>query len=137
MDDPYEFRPLPDASCHMRLLTLLGADEASAPVECKMRVVGLGSQQPGEQVPYEALSYTWGADVHDEPVRVDGRPLRVTRNLHHALARLRRHSSQPPRVLWVDAICINQGDDDEKNLQVCEMRHIYGRAAAVVAWLGE
>ncbi|KAK3375911.1 hypothetical protein B0T24DRAFT_718397 [Lasiosphaeria ovina] len=114
MDDPYEFRPLPDASCHMRLLILIGADEASEPVECKMRVVGLGGQQPGEHIPYEALSYTWGLDVHDEPVRVDGRPLRVTRNLYHAL-----------------------DDDNEKSQQVREMRHIYGRAAVVVAWLGE
>ncbi|KAH7396120.1 heterokaryon incompatibility protein-domain-containing protein, partial [Pyrenochaeta sp. MPI-SDFR-AT-0127] len=41
------------------------------------------------------------------------------------------------RVLWVDAICINQTDNDERSKQVAIMGEIYNRAIKVFAWLGE
>jgi Heterokaryon incompatibility protein (HET) len=48
-----------------------------------------------------------------------------------------KHLKESPRVLWVDAVCINQNDEDEKSEQVSKMREIYGGATKVYAWLGE
>ena len=59
----------------------------------------------------------------------------ITKNLECALRYLRHKES--PRVLWVDAVCINQNDEDEKSEQVSKMREIYGGATKVYAWLGE
>ncbi|KAH8896204.1 hypothetical protein GQ53DRAFT_639758, partial [Thozetella sp. PMI_491] len=85
-------------------------------------------------VRYEALSYTWGSS--DEPcfVRCNGSPLQVTRNCKVALQHLR---ATEPRVLWVDAICIDQSNIPERNQQVTMMQEIYEKAVRVVVWLGE
>lgn len=40
-------------------------------------------------------------------------------------------------MLWIDAICINQEDDDEKGQQVQSMAKIYAKASRVIVWLGE
>ena len=39
--------------------------------------------------------------------------------------------------MWVDAICINQADREERSLQVRNMRQIFSRADHVVCWVGE
>ncbi|RMY18693.1 hypothetical protein D0867_05162 [Hortaea werneckii] len=84
---------------------------------------------------YEALSYCWG-DVrrHQRLIEIDGRAFPVGENLQGALQNLRR--SDRPRLLWIDAICINQRDAEERNEQVRMMLEIYGAAKEVVAWLG-
>ncbi|KAI1852878.1 hypothetical protein JX265_012906 [Neoarthrinium moseri] len=60
----------------------------------------------------------------------------VTRNLAQALARMRFVDGKD-RVLWVDAVCINQSSIDERNAQVLRMADIYGSASRVMVWLGE
>ena len=60
--------------------------------------------------------------------------LHVTPNLHSALEQLRLPDQS--RVLWIDAICINQGDTSERNQQVSYMAEIYQKAAHVCIWLG-
>jgi hypothetical protein len=50
------------------------------------------------------------------------------------LSHLRYHDKD--RVLWVDAICIDQTNDNEKTHQGRMMRRIYKGAKSVVAWLG-
>jgi hypothetical protein len=69
------------------------------------------------------------------PGQADGIPFAVTPNLHVALKHF-RHAARR-RVLWVDAMCINQNDPDEKSEQVPMMGEIYRRATKVYAWLGE
>jgi hypothetical protein len=59
----------------------------------------------------------------------------MTKNLYSALLRLRH--SETDRTLWVDALCINQSDLDEKGQQVSLMREIFKRAGKVTMWLGE
>jgi hypothetical protein len=81
--------------------------------------------RPGCKKPrYEALSYVWG-QRGSEPKYVmvsdaqaqQAYPFKVGDNLFLALKRLRQQDK--PRDLWVDQICINQGDKDEKSIQVC------------------
>ncbi|KAL2133704.1 hypothetical protein VTI74DRAFT_1880 [Chaetomium olivicolor] len=57
---------------------------------------------------YDALSYTWEHETSRNLITVDGLRANVTKNLHSALMRLRHHSQ--PRMLWVDALCIDQNN---------------------------
>ncbi|RYP52665.1 hypothetical protein DL768_002221 [Monosporascus sp. mg162] len=84
---------------------------------------------------YEALSYVWGDEGNRQPISIDNHDLKVTSNLHAALLRLRDRLL--PRVIWIDAICINQGDPNEKGQQVQSMAKIYAKASRVIVWLGE
>ena len=60
----------------------------------------------------------------------------MTVNLYAALSRL-RHRSNIQRVLWVDAVCINQNDASEKEQQIQIMAKIFALANRVVIWLGD
>ncbi|KAH7303690.1 heterokaryon incompatibility protein-domain-containing protein [Stachybotrys elegans] len=77
---------------------------------------------------FDALSYTWGQDhVTTFPVICNDQELRVQHNLNHAL---------PFLPIWIDAVCINQPDNDEKMEQLKMMRQINEYAPEVWAWLG-
>ncbi|GKT50824.1 heterokaryon incompatibility protein 6, OR allele [Colletotrichum spaethianum] len=84
---------------------------------------------------YTALSYCWGPQVNLEQVEISNRPIPISRHLHKCLVSLRREDS--PLTLWIDAICINQSSNQEKNTQVPLMRDIYKGATEVLIWLGE
>lgn len=84
-------------------------------------------------IKYEALSYTWGSSDEPHFVQCNGKPLRVTKNCKTALQHLR---TSEPRILWVDAICIDQSLHEERNQQVTMMREMYEKAAQVIVWLG-
>jgi hypothetical protein len=75
--------------------------------------------------------------VRDKPrfVSIDKHDLPVTASLHAALLRLRNRSIE--RIIWVDAVCINQQDLKEREQQVHSMAKIYGKAKRVIVWLGE
>jgi hypothetical protein len=82
---------------------------------------------------YEALSYHWGNPRLSKAIICNGQEHGITENLHQALWWL-RHETQERR-LWVDAICINQQDVEERNQQVSIMRSIYEKADCVIAWI--
>ncbi|KAH7384433.1 heterokaryon incompatibility protein-domain-containing protein [Phaeosphaeria sp. MPI-PUGE-AT-0046c] len=86
---------------------------------------------------FTALSYTWGDELPKSDIIVtspDSRGwLSVRENLHDFL-KLRRQSESP--AFWIDQICINQEDDDERAQQVNQMWEIYSCATNVEAWLG-
>lgn len=85
---------------------------------------------------YEALSYTWGPTTEDRSVTVNKHyRLPVTDNLYLALQRLRLRDHH--RTIWIDAICINQQDAEERGSQVAIMGEIYRKASIVDVWLGE
>src|SRR5271154_1578179 len=86
---------------------------------------------------YEALSYTWGhpSEIHDDVILLQGRDFSVTRNVFAALKYLRLGSTT--RTVWIDAICIDQSNIQERNSQVQQMQFIYSNAKRTVIWLGE
>jgi hypothetical protein len=84
---------------------------------------------------FEALSYVWGDPANPTDIICCGEIMPVRRNLDAALRKLRRPLNQ--RVLWVDALCINQTDPDEQASQVGMMDYIYSCAEQVLVWLGE
>ncbi|KAK4238448.1 heterokaryon incompatibility protein-domain-containing protein [Achaetomium macrosporum] len=83
---------------------------------------------------YEALSYEWGEPGPTRIILVNGSAFNVGENLFQALRHLRLPDTD--RVLWIDAICINQSDLQERNHQVQQMATVYRRAYQVVAWVG-
>jgi hypothetical protein len=84
---------------------------------------------------YEALSYYWGGSSTHSLISCNGFRLQVTQNLKSALRDLRHPDTS--RVLWIDAICINQQDVREREQQVSIMGDIYRGAIRTVVWLGE
>ncbi|OCK74394.1 HET-domain-containing protein [Lepidopterella palustris CBS 459.81] len=88
-----------------------------------------------ESPDFEALSYTWGTDKAIAPILIDGGVLFVRSNLFRALRSLRFPTKR--RILWIDALCINQTDNIERNSQVSQMADIYSGAKKVIVWLGE
>jgi len=112
----------------IRLLRLLPGSH-DAPIQCTIGRVGLN-----EPPHFEALSYTWGTDQSLDPVICDGKTISVTSNLLAALHQFRSRSRA--LTLWIDAICINQADNAEKDKQVVLMRRIYVSARRVLIWLG-
>ncbi|KAF2794595.1 heterokaryon incompatibility, partial [Melanomma pulvis-pyrius CBS 109.77] len=82
-----------------------------------------------------ALSYAWGDTKKTHRIHVKGYEILITQNLHEALMQLRKaHESV---VLWIDALCIDQSNLQERNYQVRQMPKIYRAAQEVVAWLGQ
>ncbi|KAF7893856.1 hypothetical protein EAF00_007370 [Botryotinia globosa] len=103
------------------------SDEAIIPTE--------GSSRLSDR--YIALSYVWGSPADKKIILVNGIEMRVTQNLHTALIELRKSNWVGRRVnLWIDALCINQDDLDEREQQVELMRDIYAMAWQVVVSLG-
>jgi hypothetical protein len=109
------------------------------------------------QTDYTALSYVWGdatqkktiqLGYHQLPTSETARtwsfapslgadcykPFQVTKSLEKALRHLRDGASG--RILWVNAICINQSDSKEKISQVQSMSDVYKNAMEVRIWLG-
>jgi hypothetical protein len=85
---------------------------------------------------YQALSYVWGppATTNGKSIQCNGHDFFVTDNLYGALRRLK--TIRDCRFIWIDQVCINQNDLQERSQQVSIMRDIYSQAGLVNAWLG-
>ncbi|KAM3510449.1 hypothetical protein MY11210_005902 [Beauveria gryllotalpidicola] len=116
----------------IRLLRLQPHADQRAPIQCQLFEYHLSASVSGTHL-YEALSYVWGSAVKSELIHVDDENLYVTRNLYSALLGLR--DGALPRILWVDAVCINQDHLEERSRQVQYMAEIYARASRVIVWL--
>lgn len=92
-----------------------------------------------ENVPeFEALSYARGSTGYPIEILIETKSgpgvVKITQNLHDALHRLRYETR--PRVLWIDAICIDQQNIPERSSQVRRIADIYPVAEIVIVWLG-
>ena len=130
---PYQYQPLDDEAEYVRLLYLLPAETST-----DIRVDIVHTRLTKEDVPkYEALSYAWGESDTPEVIYVGQEgdvTMAVTRSLYQALPYLRYRDQR--RVLWVDAICVDQQNLKERGLQVERMGDIYSLAQRVIVWLG-
>ncbi|KAH6611905.1 heterokaryon incompatibility protein-domain-containing protein [Boeremia exigua] len=131
----FEYTPLDPADTRaFRVLELLPSTHIEDSVHCELRNYSLSGD-----IEYEALSYAWGEDVPECPILINGLgTVDVTRSCVDALRHIRHEVRR--RALWVDAICINQREDDtsrqERNHQVNLMFEIYTKARGVLVWLG-
>jgi hypothetical protein len=114
----------------IRLLTLHPADDEDETVLCTLTAHDLDKRIPK----FTALSYTWGSPENQKFILLNGCSISITSNLHAGLTHIRE--KQSIRVLWVDALCINQEDILERSRQVPLMRDIYMVAEDVLVWLG-
>ncbi|KAH6031783.1 hypothetical protein HBI83_022120 [Parastagonospora nodorum] len=147
----YQYAPLDRESDTIRLLRLLPSEVDKAEIRVELLEYDLRHSQQSlhsyeafsyflrhsqqSRHSYEALSYVWGGLETTQSILIGDEELRITSNLHAALLRLRDVTF--PRILWVDAVCINQSDDPEKELQIQSMAMIYGFAKRTIVWLGE
>jgi hypothetical protein len=119
---------------NIRLLRLHPSEDKNAVVQCQLFNYSL--EESSERThPYDALSYVWGESGKTRPIRINEHELPVTLNLHEALSRLRYRYIE--RIVWVDAVCIDQGNIQEKEQQIQLMAKIYGQASRVIVWLGD
>lgn len=147
------YLPLDSTRDYIRLL-VLHPGQGTEDIDCSLPVVSL-EREPS----YAALSYTWGTPFRRSAsvwsyrgmvqylrewaeqyrtriptIVIDKHRVPVTPNLRSALQHLRHPSL--PLVIWVDAVCINQNDNEEKEHQVTLMRKIYTQAKTTFVWLG-
>lgn len=84
---------------------------------------------------FHALSYVWGDPATVATIKLDGYSFPVTSNLYTALSCMRQETEE--FVLWIDALCINQFDLDERAAQIALMERIYTQARTVLVFLGD
>ncbi|EPE28819.1 Heterokaryon incompatibility protein, putative [Glarea lozoyensis ATCC 20868] len=84
---------------------------------------------------YDAISYTWGNPVKSKGILIDGKWCSVTENAFEVIRD--RVCFSNTRTIWIDCICIDQQDDQEKTRQVGMMSEIYRRADRAIVWLGD
>lgn len=135
-DDPYLFKydPLADLKKDIRLLQIIAV--SGDHIECSLRHVSLQNEPE-----YLALSYCWGDPFQDKEIVINGKIFNVTANLFQALKAIHRYFDTAywkyeDCCIWIDAICINQKDDQEKSSQVQQMDKVYQQAEEVLIWLG-
>ena len=123
------YHPLDSTKREIRLVTLKAGAEPDQ-LACQLMSVSLNGSTS-----YYALSYVWGDPNDRESIFLNGHAFEVTHNLAIALRYLR--NPRDDRVFWIDAICIDQRNLDERSAQVRIMKDIYQSAEKVVSWLGE
>ncbi|KAK4221942.1 heterokaryon incompatibility protein-domain-containing protein [Podospora fimiseda] len=142
----YADLPLPPGSRSIRVLDLDTASDPDSDLTASIGVAVLD-----ESLHFLALSYVWGSPT----TTPDGQPapsillrdlnnqdsfsvrLNITPNCQAALKEIRNCARTKGVSIWVDAICINQGDDDEKVDQIPLMQDIYSFSSEVAIWLGD
>lgn len=126
---PFVYEPLRRDIDSIRLLTLLPSSTTSSVIHCTLSATTFGSKPL-----YTALSYTWGPPATTHSIVINSHTVPLRENLYWALFYLRQSS---PRSLWIDALCIDQSSNEDKEYQIRLMDYIYNRAETVVVWLGK
>jgi hypothetical protein len=151
-EKPYCYQSLPSAN-DIRILKILPG-EPGQEIVCELIVTILMPQSSQPDIQYAALSYCWGPDEACSEIRIRSQQsnttpdnffhfswseegttkINVKSNLYAALQQFRETEQEV--YLWVDALCINQEDKNEKAHQISKMQEIYNNATNVCIWLG-
>jgi hypothetical protein len=133
----YCYSPLSTGTDNIRLLRLMPhANKSTERTKLQCELFEYSLQDLGRRTHlFEALSYTWGGEKRPCSITIKDQSLDVTANLYTALLHLRDRSLE--RILWIDAICIDQNNLEERCQQVQLMAMIYSKAHSVLVWLGE
>lgn len=131
--EAYTYSDLPKGN--IRLLKLLPHRDITSPLQCSLIDYPLQDLAESNHHLYDSLSYAWGSPKKTKSILIGDCSLPITTNLHAALLHLRDRFLE--RIIWVDAICINQQDLNERSSQVQRMAMIYALANCVIVWLGE
>ena len=119
-----QYHPLADNE--IRVLQFLPSERLA----CRLIHVNLDNPPS-----YSALSYTWGEPLFSRVIIVNDQILPITENLYNALSYVENLLRGSEQSLWVDTICINQDNLQERSIQVRLMKPIYEGAATIGAWL--
>ena len=122
------YKSLPEGD-FIRVLKL-HPGEPEQGIQCVLEIVNMAAIKGL----YEAISYVWGDPKDTVDIGCNGLRVPITVSLADALRNFRRTSE--PRVLWADALCINQIDKQEKGHQVKRMGEVYANAKRTLVWLG-
>ncbi|EAT82442.2 hypothetical protein SNOG_10107 [Parastagonospora nodorum SN15] len=126
---PFVHSPLPDSETHIRLLEVLQGNFEHH-VVCVMSAWPLDSAPP-----YSAISYTWGDPALTATITIDGRNMVVGQNCEYALQQtFAIEKKKKEKYVWVDAVCIDQNNIQERGHQVAIMGKVYSKAAQVFAY---
>lgn len=127
--DIYTHLPLkPDA---FRLLCLEGVSDTGLLICQLVQVdVNFTDQQ------YIAVSYTWGEQSRDHALQCSGVEVPVTRSCVDVLSSLLKNIFKSGKgFVWIDQLCVDQENLDERAEQILLMKKIYAGAGIVVSWL--
>jgi hypothetical protein len=109
------------------------AREEDPEIQCDIYQVALADVTTKKRPYFATLSYVWGDTNVTREIRCGKERSLITLSLYEALVHIR--NLRTPRLLWVDSLCINQSDEEEKGLQVQRMYLIYGQSHCI-SWLG-
>jgi hypothetical protein len=125
--DSLKYEAIDKSTDQIRLLVLQPKTRFGL-VECTLELRSLDS--PGS---FEAISYRWSDNGQPMAILVDGQRKIVSNTVYLLLQSLQSDSK---RALWLDSICINQDDNEEKEWQIPLMRKVYSSATRVIGWVG-
>jgi hypothetical protein len=130
MSIPYRYEPL-RYDLSIRILYLHPEKSPDSPINLDLRETSIHEARTN----FDALSYVWGESKKRIEVLCCGKYINVGPNCEAALRRLR--SKTRVKALFVDAICIDQNNEDEKPGQIELMGDVYKAAKRVLIWLGD
>ncbi|KAI0141715.1 heterokaryon incompatibility protein-domain-containing protein [Xylariaceae sp. FL1272] len=135
--DLFHHDQLPDPANHIRLLQIKHVSDSPdvtlgdrTDLECEMTTWSTATAPA-----YRAISYTWGDPKDTVWIRVNGKSMLVRQNCQYALRQVHSHCAARTYI-WIDSVCIQQDDDDEKGHQVAMVGTIFQRAELVFACIG-
>lgn len=136
-NNAYQYESLDETAKEIRLMTLL-AGKIEDPIRIELTRTPFPADGASPSPAFEALSYVSGSESNPSHIHVESGQtqglLSITQNLAQALLYLRH--PERDRIFWIDAICVNQKDLEERSKQVQNMGDIYSHALRVVVWLG-
>jgi Heterokaryon incompatibility protein (HET) len=103
---------------------------------CSEGVYELHHRFLNEALRFRAISYAWGSSELTQCITCNGELLRVTNSVSELLASSVISDLCQELPIWIDALCINQGNNEEKSQQVSKMGSVYSLAEEVILWLG-